>query len=269
MPIYNDTFWTPKSLEGRDLAAELALSLERLRAAHYDAQTCRVAYAPLAASQEFTDFALVTRALPKFDLATLTTPAAQKAFWLNAHNALVLHAVLAGKISGSVREAKDFFGESRYRIGGHTLSPDDIAHGILRGNAPKHGATRAQFDASDPRRLLAMVQPDARIHFGLYAASEGSPPLRIFRAADVDAKLESSGVYFARRFVRHERDGAVLGVPHLFLCYGADFGGEERIVRFIAECVDIPELQDKLRAGAARTKLKYLGYDWSLNELSA
>jgi len=269
MPICNESFWTPKSLEGRDLALELAQSLERIRAAHYDGDSCRMAYARLASSREFTDLALVARALPKFDLATLTTPAAQKAFWLNAHNALVLHAVLAGKVSGSVRDVKDFFEDSRYRIGGHVLSLDDIAHGILRGNAMKHRAARAQFDAADPRRLLAMIQPDARIHFGLYAASECSPPLRIFRPGDVDAKLESSGVYFVRRFVRYEASGAVLAVPQLFQWYGADFGGEERIVRFIAECVNIPELQATLRAGAGRTRLVFLDDDWSLNKLSA
>jgi hypothetical protein len=269
MPIYNETFWTPKALEGRDLAAELALALEKMRAAHYDAESCRMDYAALAASQAFSGFALVARALARFDLAALASPAAQKAFWMNAHNALVLHAVVGGKVSGSVRNAGDFFADSRYAVGGHVLSLDDIAHGILRGNAMKYRATRAPFDGTDPRRLLAMIQPDARIHFGLYAASEGSPPLRIFRPADVDAKLESSGVYLVRRFVRPERGGSVLAVPRLFRWYGADFGGEERIVRFIAECVNLPELQGKLRADAARTRLKFLDYDWALNELRA
>jgi hypothetical protein len=268
MPIYNETFWSPRSLEGRDLAEGLARSLERIRAAHYDAESCRMAYSRLAASPEFTEFALLTRALSKYDLSALATPAAQKAFWLNAHNALALHAAVAGKVAGSVRDVDGFFEESRYRIGGHALSLDDIAHGILRGNAKKYRATGAQFGSDDPRRPLAMIQPDLRVHFGLYSPSAGSPPLRIYRPDDVDAKLESSGVHFVRRFVRAERNGKVLGVPPLFFCYAGDFGGEERIVRFIAECVSVPGLAQALRAGAAGTRLDILDHDWSLNDLS-
>ncbi|MQY57052.1 DUF547 domain-containing protein, partial [bacterium] len=56
------------------------------------------------------------------------------------------------KIKNSVKEAPEFFRKIKYQIGDYLFSPDDIEHGILRGNVRPYFRLARPFGPGDPRR---------------------------------------------------------------------------------------------------------------------
>ena len=184
----------------------------------------------------------------------------QLAFLINSYNAFTVELVLTRypdlksiKDLGSLLQSpwkKEFF-----VLLGAKRSLDDVEHGLIR--AP--GA----FD-------------EPRIHFALNCASIGCPMLRDspYVAERLDSQLEDS----VRRFLgdrsrnRYEPASAELKVSRIFDWYKADFEqgkrGTSSVLQFLARYADL--LADSLAARAsvreARAQIRYLDYDWTLND---
>lgn len=214
-------------------------------------------YAALAASPEFKEYAAAARALVPFDPATLRTTRAKTAFWINAYNALAVHAVVALRVEGSVGAAPDFFARAAYRVGRSCLSLDDIEHGILRANRP-HGSAGRRFAQKDPRRALALSRLDPRVHFALHCASRGCPAIGFYDAATLDADLDHATRGYLASDAR-VRDGKI-ELPKILEWYRADFGPD--LGAFVRRYAN-PELQKALDA---KMPIAFAPYDWSLNQ---
>ena len=183
------------------------------------------------------------------------TAEAQIAYWINAYNAFVVHAVVQAYPIGSVRDLKFgfgllFFKRAKFIAGGKKYSLDDIEHGILR--------KRYQ---------------EPRIHFAVNCASASCPPLRPepFRAETLDAQLEQA----ARDFIARPENAAVqndaLYLSKIFDWYGEDFvralerEGATRprvadyVLRYLPQEHAAHLRQRKLR-------VKFYAYDWTLND---
>ena len=102
--------------------------------------------------------------------------AEEKAFWINAYNAMIVNGVLHGYTAESVLARKRFFGWYTLPIAGAERSPDEIEHQILR----------KKFH-------------DPRIHFTIVCASTSCPRLR--REAYVPERLEQQLDEAARGFI--------------------------------------------------------------------
>lgn len=187
------------------------------------------------------------------------------AFWINAYNALTLRAIVdhfpirAGWFSlgprNSIRQIEGVWTALTWDAAGRRVSLDDVEHRILR---PEFG--------------------DARIHFAINCASVSCPPLAAvpFRAAALDAQLdEAARAYLASsQGLRFERDR--LYVSSIFKWYGDDF--IERFAGMVqghrpprerAILGVVAEYGPPAASVAARTgtpTIRYLEYDWSLNE---
>src|SRR5262249_17683335 len=140
--------------------------------------------------------------------------------------------------AANVREVEAFFEKPRVRVAGFAYSLDDIQHGLLRGNLPKFGRSRAPMRPDDPRLAHTPVIYDERVHFGLYSAAGSSPPLAVFVPGRVDSQLEDATVHYLRREIRVEQEGAVVSLPRQFYWYADDFGGERAILRFALARLD-------------------------------
>ena len=65
----------------------------------------------------------------------------------------------------------------------------DMEDGVLRGNSPAAASlgmllgipklSSGPFDESDPRRRLAVVPMDPRIHFALVCGAKSCPPIKV------------------------------------------------------------------------------------------
>ncbi|MFQ5776874.1 MAG: DUF547 domain-containing protein [Terriglobia bacterium] len=183
------------------------------------------------------------------------TPEAQIAYWINAYNAFVVHAVVQAYPVGSVRDLKFgfgllFFKRAKFVAGGKNYSLDDIEHGILR--------KRYQ---------------EPRIHFAVNCASASCPPLRLepFRAETLEAQLEQA----ARDFIARPENAAVQGdalhLSKIFDWYGEDFvralerdgATKPSVVDYVLRYLP-RERAARLRHGKPR--VNFFAYDWTLND---
>lgn len=193
------------------------------------------------------------------------------AFWVNAYNAITIEGILrnypiqwGGFLAkrrfpkSSIRQIKKFWDTVFIKTMGKNLTLNQIEHDILR----------KKFD-------------DPRIHFVIVCASIGCPVLenRAFFAENVNDRLDQASADFVTNpeKVRLDKEKNILYLSSIFDWYKKDFkisensgiilkkykkkerGIIEFVLKYIGETEKNYIIQNKLR-------IRYLDYDWSLNE---
>jgi hypothetical protein len=186
---------------------------------------------------------------------------ARLAFLINAYNAFTVELILtAWPDLDSIRDLGGLFSSPWKKpfiaLLGDRISLDDIEHGMIR--------EPGQYD-------------EPRIHFAVNCASIGCPALRreAYRGPLLESQLEDQTVQFLGDRSRNRlRDGR-LEVSPLFKWYREDFEGGWRGVTslraFLARYADALDLDDVQRSRLVGDglPLRFLDYDWSLNERPA
>ena len=193
----------------------------------------------------------------------------QIAFWINAYNALTLKAIISHyPISGS----SPLYPKSSIRqiLGGHAWDKlEFIVMGEKRTlNEIEHTVLRKQF--SEPR-----------IHVALVCAAISCPPLRNepFVAERLDEQLDDQGRRFAAstKGLRIDRSAKRVYLSAIFKWFGDDFiavyGAEDKftgktaaqraVLNYISAYVGD---DDRTYLETGHYTVKYLDYDWTLNE---
>jgi hypothetical protein len=256
----------PETTPELDVAARLRRDINRLKAEFYDLERGRVDYDAMRQSEAYRRYVADTALLRDFYLGRLGSREEQLAFWVNIYNTLVIHGVIALGIRESVKEAPHFFTRIRYAIGGMTFSPDEIEHGILRGNhRPPHGLFHP-FAAGDQKRGWAVDPPDPRIHFTLVCASSSCPPINFYTPEGIEAQLDAAAAGFINGpeveiFPRQSR----LRLSPIFKWYGADFGDHEGVIDTLIRYRDLGADKDFLIMRGLAAEVEWKEYDWRLN----
>jgi hypothetical protein len=173
------------------------------------------------------------------------------AFWINSYNALTIQGILefypVKSIKDKVSRVLGFniWDDYPMTVYGKPYSLNDIEHNILR----------------------KMGEP--RIHFAIVCASVGCPKLRneAYTAGDLDSQLQDNARdFFARpRNFRIDKRRNTVYLSSILDWFGADFGGADGAkLDFAGKYLSKEEDKEFLRSG--KPKVKYLDYDWSLNE---
>ncbi|MDB5809687.1 MAG: hypothetical protein JWN94_1809 [Betaproteobacteria bacterium] len=183
------------------------------------------------------------------------------AFLVNAYNAFTIKLVLT-RYPG-VKSIKD--------IGSLLQSPWKRPFFVLLGE-------KRSLDDVEQRMIRAPGAFDEpRIHFALNCASIGCPMLR--EEAYVGAKLEAQLESAVRRFLgdrsrnRYDPVAGRLEISPIFDWYKADFEkggpGIASVPRFLARYADFVADEAVGHAMVRRAKLpiRYLDYDWRLNDV--
>lgn len=180
-------------------------------------------------------------------------PSQRLAFWLNAYNAVVVHFVLQ-RYPGieSVRSVDGFFDRLTFAVAGRERTLDQIE--------------------SESREM------DPRAHFAVVCASTSCPDLRgeAYVGERVDAQLRDQTERFLaneEKGLRYDADANQLYLSSIFKWYAGDFTGGSTVVAFFArggvrDWV-VEHLGDRELAGRIEQRepaIKYLEYDWSLND---
>ncbi|MFH0793363.1 MAG: DUF547 domain-containing protein [bacterium] len=174
--------------------------------------------------------------------------AARKAFWINAYNILAIKVVLTKYPVPGIKDVgsllKPVWKQDAGMVAGKTRTLNDIEHEILR----KMG--------------------DPRIHAAIVCASLSCPDLRAeaFRAEKLDEQLDDQLKLFLAnpaKGARFDDASRVLYLSSIFDWFGEDFtkGGKSlqtALLKYLPR-----EIAIKL---SADTKIKFLDYDWSLND---
>lgn len=211
----------------------------------------RLLYGRLRGERQGLDEA--AQALNLVDPGELAGGDAQKAFWINGYNLLVIRALVDAQPVSRVTDVPGFFEEPRHPVGGEKYSLDRILDEELR----------KKF--SDPRVLFAVANG---------SASGPAVPERAFRAEGLDEALTASTrAYLAREdTVSVDSAGKIVHVSPLFEKYAADFvtkdePGEPQAAlrKFLIEHGPAP-VKAALEPAAPYTIKADLPYDWTLND---
>lgn len=177
----------------------------------------------------------------------------QLAFLINAYNAFTIKLVVDHYPVASIKDIGSWF-RSAWKIEfikllGESINLDTIEHDWIRGSGRYH---------------------EPRIHFALVCASIGCPKLqpRAFTAERLGAMLETATSEFLNdksrnRFAPKEN---TLYLSSIFKWYGDDFemnGGS--VARFVASRL----IRKTINVGQINpdtATIKYLDYDWALND---
>lgn len=197
---------------------------------------------------------LAAEGLPQFDAyldeiaqpgEEALNPAAYKALLINAYNALTVRWILRHYPVPSIWSTPDPFTKVRHTVGGAQLSLDQI-ESLLRATG------------------------DPRIHAALVCAARSCPPLR--REAYVAARLDEQLNDNTRRWLadtelnRFDTKRARAQVSSIFKWYRADFktypGALDGFLKRYAPGDTSAALGDR------KLKLKFLDYNWGLNDQS-
>jgi hypothetical protein len=249
-----------------ELAVMLMRSIRALKDNFYDTKRGRVDYELLKESSEYHEYRVLTNGLRNYDLARLAGRREKLAFWVNLYNTIVVDGIVSLGIKLSVKEVPEFFSRVKYTIGPYAFSPDDVEHGILRGNSRPWFRPFRQFGATDPRKGWIISPVDPRIHFALVCGSRSCAPIDHYDAENIYAQLDAAAMSFVN-------SSEVLVLPEerkvlmsdIFRWYENDFGGIKGIIDFIYDYLADNEARMFLRKHSGELSIEYLHYDWNLN----
>jgi len=218
--------------------------------AHYGVQ-----YSQLSLPEAADTLSVALEQLAGIDPLTLGTQQDQLAYWLNLYNLGVLDGVVRSlsaqpSFSSVANDGFMLFKMPMVRVGEHTLTLDQIEHGVLRG---QETVPIAEWHTS----LWGKDPVDARIHFAVNCASMGCPDLQPlpWQAATLDADLDRAGAAFV---ANPDKGAGPNGISELFDWFSEDFaahaGSVEAFVSSFRE-----------DGGAGVDFDARIPYDWSLN----
>jgi hypothetical protein len=228
----------------RALYAQL---LERHTRISDDVVGTRVDYRALRSDPDWKRLALELRSARP----SLLDRDGRLAFWINAYNILTIDLVLEHYPVDSIRDIGSFlfpvWNRDVATIEGRSVSLGEIEHEILR----------------------PMGEP--RIHAAIVCASTSCPPLARtpFRAERIDADLDEA----MRRWLSSEakgvaidRDAKRVRLSAIFDWFEEDFEASGGVLSTVAGYVD-PASADWLRGPGRDARIRYLDYDWALNDV--
>lgn len=163
----------------------------------------------------------------------------QLAFLINLYNAATLQLIIDYYPVESIKKIGTFFkgpwDQPVVSLFGKTITLNELEHGIIRKR-----------------------YNEPRIHMVLVCAAKGCPPLRseVYTADQLDAQLDDqSRIYLSSPDgLVIERTAGVARISSIFKWYGDDFPSVESFI------------EKHSGESIKGLKIRYLSYDWSLNE---
>lgn len=152
------------------------------------------------------------------------------AFWINVHNALVMHAFLIYGIPQNHLKRVSLSLKAAYNVGGHTISVDTIQRSILGCRLPRPGqwlrllfSMKTKFKAGDARKAYAIEHPEPLLHFALCSGSYSDPAVRMYTSKRVFEELETAKEeYMQSTFLLHKEQKMLL--PKIVESFAKDSG---------------------------------------------
>ncbi|KAG8637645.1 hypothetical protein MANES_15G147300v8 [Manihot esculenta] len=150
------------------------------------------------------------------------------AFWINVHNALVMHAYLVYGIPHSNMKRMSLILKAAYNVGGHNVNVDMIQNSILGCHLLRPGqwlrnlfSSKPKFKVGDPRKSYSVDYPEPRLHFALSAGRCSDPAVRVYTPKTMFEDLEAAKEeYIQSNLIIHQEKK--LHLPKLVECFAKE-----------------------------------------------
>ncbi|KAI0502236.1 hypothetical protein KFK09_017183 [Dendrobium nobile] len=195
------------------------------------------------ASKMLSIFRILVKQLKSIDPTKMANEE-QIAFWLNIHNALVMHAFLAYGIHQGRMKSKSSILKAAYNIGGHSINAYVIRSSIL-GCQPNFKASWIEallsptlmFNKGQQRHLYALDHPQPLAYFALSQGSFSDPPVRVYTANHILRELELARKEFIQANVKVQNKTKII-FPKILCYYMKDCSFQiAKLLKMVIECM--------------------------------
>ncbi|KAF7101031.1 hypothetical protein CFC21_102432 [Triticum aestivum] len=173
----------------------------------------------------------------------------QLCFWINIHNALVMHAFMAYGLQDKRMKSSDMILKAAYDVGGHSVNSQIIQNSILGCQSHRPSLwvrtlfTPTKKSASgSSTHPYALRQPEPLAHFSLSTGAFSDPPVRLYTAKKLDHQLDQAKTEFIRANVIVRKQ--IIFLPKILHYYAKDATLElPGLIEMV--CKSMPEAQQK------------------------
>ncbi|KAG6759434.1 hypothetical protein POTOM_035912 [Populus tomentosa] len=228
---------------------------------------CLVDYAGISKSEEFRRYVNLAQDLHRVDLLKLSQDE-KLAFFLNLHNAMVIHAVIRVGCPEGAIDRRSFYSDFQYIVGGSPYSLNTIKNGVLRSNRRSPYSLVKPFGTGDKRLEVVLPKVNPLIHFGLCNGTRSSPTVRFFTPQGIEAELRcATREFFQSNGIKVDLEKRTVYLTRIIKWFSGDFGQEKEIMRWIINYLDATKagLLTHLLGDGGPVNIVYQDYDWSIN----
>ncbi|XP_047321442.1 uncharacterized protein LOC124925478 [Impatiens glandulifera] len=179
------------------------------------------------------------------------------AFWINVHNSLVMHALLAYGIPQNNVKRVFILLKAAYNVGGHIISADTIQNIILGCRMSRPGqwlrlllpSSRTKL-SGDQRQAFSINQQEPLLHFALCSGSHSDPAVRVYTPKRIFQELEIAKEEYIRATFGVKKDHKVL-LPKVVENFAKDSGlCPVEVLEIVQQC-----LPESLRKSVKKCQL--------------
>ncbi|XP_039145735.1 LOW QUALITY PROTEIN: uncharacterized protein LOC120282969 [Dioscorea cayenensis subsp. rotundata] len=192
----------------------------------------------------------------------------QLAFWINIHNALVMHAFLAYGLHQNMMKSTFSILKAAYNIGGQSINVYDIQNSILRCQSHRPSTwlqalytTAISFKKPNDKHSYALDHPEPLAHFTLSSGAYSDPAVRVYTAKSVHQEMKQAREEFiqSNTQIKNERK---INLPKLLHYYTKDASLElPELLKIICDCLPLSQQKLMQRCLKGRTVEKCI--EWS------
>ncbi|KAK1431183.1 hypothetical protein QVD17_14470 [Tagetes erecta] len=190
---------------------------------------CKTTQRPSSVEHKLQNFRSLIYQLEQVDPRKLKDEE-KLAFWINIHNALVMHAFLVhGTPRGALKRISLVL-KAAYNIGGQKLSVGDIQSTILGCRLPHPGQwfqsllfPSPKYKSRDARKAYAMKHPQPLVYFALCTGSHSDPMVRVYTPKSVFQELEIAKEEYIYNNFKIQKEQKIL-LPKLVDLYAKESG---------------------------------------------
>lgn len=150
------------------------------------------------------------------------------AFWINIHNAILMHAYLSRGILQKQTKKESLLIQPSCVIGGRSISAYTIQRYILGSRTSCHGqwfrsilSPRMRLKAGGEWRAFAIERPEPLLHFSLCSGSHSDPAVRVYSYKRVYQQLELAKEEYIRATVGIKNEEKIF-LPKIVETYSKD-----------------------------------------------
>nr|GEY45559.1 ternary complex factor MIP1, leucine-zipper [Tanacetum cinerariifolium] len=226
---------------------------------------CRLDQRSSSVEHKDRKFRSLVSQLEQVDPRTLK-PEEKLTFWINVHNALVMHAFLVyGTPSGTLKRISLIL-KASYNIGGLNISVSDIQRTILGCRLPRPGQwfqsllfPKPRSKSSDARKDYAIDHEQPLLYFALCCGNHSDPMVRIYTPKSIFQELEVAKEEYIHTNIKIPK-GQKLLLPKLVELYAKD---SSLCMNGLMDVIEhsIPEMYSKsfkmIREGKSSKKIEW------------